>query len=114
MVLAAGTAESPEAAAALSRLPSLLVSSLCLRAAPGFRRTRGERFDAGFFEQFLARNDLAKADPERGRFRSFLLKCLQHYLANEQRHARRLKRGGGQPAVSLDDTAETLPRRAAP
>lgn len=108
MVLAAGTAESPEAAKALSRLCQAYWYPLYAYVRHrGFDEHEAKDLTQGFFEQFLARNDLAKADPKRGRFRSFLLKSMQHFLANEQRHARRLKRGGGQPAVSLDDTAET-------
>ena len=47
---------------------------------------------------------LEAADPERGRFRTFLLKSLQNYLANEWDRARAAKRGGGQALISLDDT----------
>jgi RNA polymerase sigma-70 factor (ECF subfamily) len=40
-----------------------------------------------FFMVALAKNLFAKADPVRGRFRNFLLKSLQHFLANARRHA---------------------------
>lgn len=40
--------------------------------------------------------------PEKGRFRSFLLACLKHFLADNWDKARRLKRGGASPALSLD------------
>ncbi|MBC7818170.1 MAG: sigma-70 family RNA polymerase sigma factor [Planctomycetaceae bacterium] len=45
---------------------------------------------------------IAKADPERGRFRSFLLKSLQNFLATEQRRDDAQKRGGGRVIQSLD------------
>ncbi len=42
------------------------------------------------------------ADPDRGRFRSFLLASLQHYTANERAHAQAQKRGGALSPVSLE------------
>ncbi len=56
-----------------------------------------------FFATLLERNTLARANPEKGRLRTFLLGSLQHFLANEYDRARTLKRGGGQQIVSLDD-----------
>lgn len=61
-----------------------------------------------FFARLLAGNWLAQADRERGRFRTFLLSAMQHFMANEWKKARAQKRGGAQPVISLDDTtAET-------
>ncbi len=57
----------------------------------------------GFFARLLARNDLALADAERGRFRTFLLSALQNFLVNEWDKTQRLKRGGGARCFSLDD-----------
>jgi len=57
-----------------------------------------------FFAQLLARGALTKADPERGRFRSFLLASFKNLLANEWKRAHRQKRGGGELIFSLDDT----------
>jgi RNA polymerase sigma-70 factor (ECF subfamily) len=56
-----------------------------------------------FFARLLAGNWVAKADRERGRFRSFLLSAMKHFMANEWDKAQAQKRGGGQPVVSLDD-----------
>ena len=55
-----------------------------------------------FFAQLLERQALAKADPNRGRFRSFLLGSLNHFLANEWQKARAQKRGSGRELLSLD------------
>jgi DNA-directed RNA polymerase specialized sigma24 family protein len=41
-------------------------------------------------------------DPARARFRTFLRTCLDGFAANEWKAARRLKRGGGAPLLSLD------------
>jgi RNA polymerase sigma factor (sigma-70 family) len=60
-----------------------------------------------FFARFLAKEYFGRADPALGRFRSFLLACLENFLAEQGRQARRLKRGGGQTVVSWDSrTAE--------
>lgn len=56
----------------------------------------------GYFALLLEKGFLDKADPERGRFRSFLLTSLKHYLYNEYDKARRLKRGGDVRHVSID------------
>jgi RNA polymerase sigma-70 factor (ECF subfamily) len=48
-----------------------------------------------FFARILETRGLAGADPERGRFRSYLLGAVKHFLANEEERGRALKRGGG-------------------
>ncbi len=45
----------------------------------------------GFFAEFLERNALARVAPAKGKFRSFLLACLEHFLSNEY-HRRRAKK----------------------
>ncbi len=74
-------------------------------------RRRGHDRDAaqdlvqGFFARLLERRDLA-ADPERGRFRSYLLGALDHFLANHHDAERALKRGGGRAIARLDAVDE--------
>ena len=61
-----------------------------------------------FFARLLERNWIGRADQQRGRFRSFLLSAMNHFLADEWDKARAQKRGGGQIPVPLQfDTAET-------
>lgn len=55
-----------------------------------------------FFGKLLEKDYLTKADPERGRFRSYLLAMLKNFMADQRDHARRLKRGGGVPHIPLD------------
>ena len=55
-----------------------------------------------FFERLLEKGTIAAADPDRGRFRAFLLTACQRFLINEWERARAAKRGGGRPQVSLD------------
>jgi RNA polymerase sigma-70 factor (ECF subfamily) len=56
----------------------------------------------GFFLHLLEHKTLARADPLKGKFRSFLLGSLQNYLSTEADRARCLKRGGGLEFVALD------------
>lgn len=56
----------------------------------------------GFFELFLAKRYLKDVDRDKGRFRSFLLASLKHYLANEWKKSTRQKRGGGIQTISFD------------
>ncbi len=55
-----------------------------------------------FFHHLLRSNWIARADPARGRFRSFLLGGLQNFLANDWQKSRRLKRGGNLELIQLD------------
>ena len=55
-----------------------------------------------FFTRLLERGELARADAERGRFRSYLLACFVHFRTNEWDRANAKKRGGGQVSFSLD------------
>ena len=54
-----------------------------------------------FFRQLLATGAVAKARPERGRFRTFLLTAVRNFLANDWDRRRAAKRGGGSEPVSL-------------
>jgi RNA polymerase sigma-70 factor (ECF subfamily) len=57
-----------------------------------------------FFARLLEKNWLDSVSRDKGRFRTFLLATLDHFLANEWRHAQTLKRGGGHTIVSLEET----------
>jgi RNA polymerase sigma-70 factor (ECF subfamily) len=58
-----------------------------------------------FFMRMLAGGTLQTADPQRGRFRHYLLGAVKHFVARQHESETRLKRGGGIEALSLD--AET-------
>lgn len=55
-----------------------------------------------FFARLLSRDYLKAADPDKGKFRSFLLIVLKRFMANEWDKANRLKRGGGRRVLSLE------------
>jgi RNA polymerase sigma-70 factor (ECF subfamily) len=55
-----------------------------------------------FLTLLIERRSLQKADPARGRFRTFLLAALDNFLLDRKRKEGRRKRGGGAPVLSLD------------
>ena len=59
----------------------------------------------GFFAHLLCKDALARVDRAKGRFRTFLLASLKHFLADERDRANAQKRGGGVAAFSLDAVA---------
>jgi RNA polymerase sigma factor (sigma-70 family) len=56
----------------------------------------------GFVARLIETAGIARADPDKGRFRSYLLGAVRHFLANEQDRAAARKRGGGRAIGSLD------------
>jgi RNA polymerase sigma-70 factor (ECF subfamily) len=72
------------------------------------RRTGHSAHDAqdltqGFFAELFRKNYFRAADRERGKFRSFLLTALRHFLAHEWEKGKAAKRGGGFGPVSWDE-----------
>ena len=57
-----------------------------------------------FLTTLIERRAIEKADPSRGRFRSFLLAALDNFLADWRKKQSRQKRGGGAPLLSFDFT----------
>lgn len=55
-----------------------------------------------FFADLLQRDDLKKVDPDLGKFRSFLLTAMKHFLLNHWDKSKAQKRGGGKSPLSLD------------
>jgi len=68
----------------------------------GYDPDQSQDLTQGFFALMLEKNYLIHADQKRGRFRSFLLTAVKHFLVNEWDRANALKRGGGQATVSID------------
>ena len=104
VVLAAGTAQSSEANQALEQLCRTYWYPLY-----AYIRRRGhDAADAQdltqeFFSRLCKKNYPAQADRAKGKFRSFLLLTLNHFLADEHDRATTQKRGGGQTMISFDD-----------
>lgn len=68
----------------------------------GYSPEEAEDATQDFFVELLSRESFAKADPKRGRLRTFLLSILNGFLAQRARNGSRLKRGGGRQLISLD------------
>lgn len=65
-----------------------------------------------FFATLLEKGYLADADPERGRFRAFLLTAVSRFVAKQREKAAAQKRGGGRRALPIDfDDGETRYQR---
>ena len=67
-----------------------------------------------FFASVLATQSLSRADPNRGRFRSYILGALKHFLANRRARSLAEKRGGSAPHLLLDNTEDSGPEPALP
>ncbi len=109
VVLAAGRHDTTRARAALEQLCRNYWQPLYayVRRA-GHAREEAEDLTQEFFARLLAQQTVARADPARGRFRSFLLGSLKHFLAHEWEKASARKRGSGAQHIPLAfDTAET-------
>src|SRR5437016_2306785 len=73
----------------------------------GHDRADAEDLTQAFFSRMLEHRDFAQADPRRGKFRSFLLGALKHFLSNERDRVRAKKRGGDVVHVEIDvDTTD--------
>jgi RNA polymerase sigma-70 factor (ECF subfamily) len=102
-VLAAGHDSSSDAQDALARLCRVYWYPLYAYV----RRRVGNVHEAqdltqGFFARFFEKEYLHDVDRQRGKFRSFLLASMKHFLSNQQERARAQKRGGGRACLSLD------------
>ena len=68
----------------------------------GYSSEDAQDVTQSFFTRILETGGLASADPARGRFRSYLLGAVKHFLTNEWHRARAQKRGGGVTFLEWD------------
>lgn len=108
VVLRAGNAQSGQAHEALEKLCRAYWYPLYAYVRRrGYSPEDAQDLTQSFFAHLLGKNSVAAADRERGRFRTFLLAALNHFLADEWDKTQRQKRGGGARFISFDaDTAE--------
>ena len=95
--------ESPAAEEALEKLCRTYwrpIYSFILRQAVG--PEAAEDITQGFFADLLEHKSLTAVRKEKGRFRSYLLGALKHFLADERRRAMAIKRGKGQRLIPLE------------
>lgn len=107
LVAQAGGQESEEAHRALESLcRSYWYPLFAYVRYRGYPAHQAEDLTQAFFVQLLSKNYLAGADRTRGRFRTFLLTSMNHFLANQWDRDQALKRGGGCEFVSLSAAAD--------
>ncbi len=103
IVVAAGGPTGEDARRALETLCSTYWYPLYAYARRrGQDRHAAEDLTQGFFATLLERGSVALADPQRGRFRAFLLTAFQRFAANEHERTSAQKRGGGVSTLSID------------
>ncbi|MEO5721340.1 MAG: hypothetical protein ABIR71_07720, partial [Chthoniobacterales bacterium] len=108
IVLQAGESQAPphQALSALSELCRIYWRPIFL-----FLRRQGhsphdaQDLTQGFFAHLIESRAYARADREKGRFRSFLLGALKHFVAHARAHSQTQKRGGGVVFAQLDDAS---------
>ncbi|MHC1765868.1 MAG: RNA polymerase sigma factor [Verrucomicrobiia bacterium] len=103
VVLAAGHPDSPQAAVALETLCRTYWYPLyAYIRRRGYGPEDAQDLTQDFFALLLKENYPGQANPARGKFRSFLLLTLNHFLSDAHARAATRKRGGGQTVISLD------------
>ena len=103
VVLRAGSRAGDESARALATLCETYWSPVYMFIRrQGCAAEEARDLTQDFFVRVLDKNYFRGADPARGRFRAFLITAVRHFLSNERRRNRALKRGGGQRAIALD------------
>ena len=107
-MLTAGDADKTQAQAALEQLCQTYWYPLYAYVRRrGWSPEDAEDATQGFFARLLELSSLAGVRREKGKFRSFLLASLNHYLSDERDRARAQKRGGDR-VISLEaNAAET-------
>jgi RNA polymerase sigma factor (sigma-70 family) len=102
-VIAAGDARTPDAGEALARLCELYWYPLYAYVRRwGYDADEAQDLTQEFFSRLLEKHYLRDADPARGRFRSFLLASLKHFLSNERDRVNAVKRGGRATVLPLE------------
>ncbi|MGI8602791.1 MAG: RNA polymerase sigma factor [Verrucomicrobiales bacterium] len=103
VVLAAKQGDPSEAAVALEKLCRTYWPPLyAYIRRDGHDATEAQDLTQEFFARLLKKDFLARLTHQRGKFRSFLLTFLKHFLSDQRDKARTQKRGGGQTVLSLD------------
>jgi len=101
---AARSSDPDERRRALGRIASVYWKPVYKYLRARHRRNRDDAQDLTqeFFASLIVRGTLETYDPARARLRTFLRTCLDTLVANVDRDARRLKRGGGAAPLSLE------------
>lgn len=106
VVMSAGHVSSPGSSAALEQLCESYWKPLYAYARRRVSSiSEAQDLTQAFFVSFLEKNIAGAADPDRGRFRAFVLTAFRNFLSKEWDKAKAEKRGGGRLPLSLDFAA---------
>lgn len=72
----------------------------------GYGSEEAQDLTQDFFAHLLSKEFLAGVEPRKGKFRSFMLVSLNHFLSNARERAQTAKRGGGREIIPLETLAE--------
>lgn len=103
LVVSAGHDSTTQSAEALAKLCALYwypVFAFVRRR--GYDADQAQDVTQSFFARMIEKGDLADANRDLGRFRTFLLTSCQHFLSNERDRERAGKRGGGVVPIPID------------
>jgi RNA polymerase sigma factor (sigma-70 family) len=108
LVVRAGSQDTKQARDALARLCQTYWYPLyAFVRRRGYSAEDAQDMTQEFLARLLEKNWIGDADKTKGRFRTFLLSAMKHFLADEWDKSRAQKRGGGMAFVSLQfDAAE--------
>lgn len=102
--------ESAEARAALNELCTAYYAPVAAFLKHSVRRSESaDDLTQEFFSRVLTGRAFDQADPQRGRFRSYLLGAVKHFLSDMRDHEQAAKRGGGTVHMRLDPGTDTSP-----
>ncbi len=78
----------------------------CFVRRHGYSREKAQDITQEFFLSCLEKNTFVRADQSRGRFRTFLCKCIENFMSNYERKGRSMKRSPPKGFVSIDELME--------
>jgi len=115
VVLQAGESQSSQGTAALEELCRTYWYPLyAFIRRQGRTEEDAKDLTQQFFARLLERKDFQNVEARKGKFRTFLLAALSHFLSNERDYAQAAKRGGGKTIISLDEMTPDQLRRFEP
>lgn len=104
IVASAQSRHTPAGEAAMATLCGRYWRPLyCYVRRRGYSAEEAQDLTQAYFARLLEKNFLDRVDAERGKFRSFLLASLKHFLANEWDRNNAIKRGGGVEFLTVDE-----------
>ncbi|WP_394824561.1 RNA polymerase sigma factor [Pendulispora albinea] len=108
------SADDAERARSLERLASAYWKPVYKYVRLRWRKTtsEAEEISQDFFLHAVGKETFHAYDPTKGRFRTFVRRCLDHFVTDRHRHDRAIKRGSGVRPIALDIALDTAAAEA--